>query len=355
MAGVDRRARAAAAIAIAAAMGSTRLASADEPPRAAGGVEAPLAQGAPRARDLFGAAERAADERRYAEAVAGYEAAIAADPRASFAGHARAHLADLRAHAEGGFGPLARLDAVRRDPAKRVDRAEIEALERDLVDFPPGRVRSEARFLVAEAFWHAIGEPRRAAAPLRGVLDDPEADRLTRSLALAQLVALDRSLGDPRAAIEDARRHADLAPKLGDDLERAERRAWSRVLAIGLAVAIGVVGAASFAWAAVRARDPRRIAKAVVRPLAVALALGIGAAVALLVDRRGGVDPRPLLLLGPALLAVDVVARAWRIAWRDDRALARAVRATSCALGLAALLFLILDRAAASALDALGL
>jgi hypothetical protein len=339
----------------AAVIGATRPAAADDPPRPAAAPTSAIAPSATRARELYDAAERADADRLYADAALAYEGAIAADPRAAFAGHARARLADLRAHAEGGFAPLARLDEVRRDPTKRADRAAIEALARDLEAFPPGRVRSEARLVVADAWWHALGDPRRAVGPLRAVIDDADAERRTRTLALSELVSLDRALGDPGAALEDVRAHADLAPKLFADLARAARRVRLRLASIGVAVALAAIGAASLARAIRRARDPRRVADVVLRPWAIAVALGIAGAGALAVRLAGGAATRPLLLLGPTLAAVDVAVRSWRLASGDERPVARAARAVLHVAGAAAIAFLILDATAPSVLERLGL
>jgi hypothetical protein len=86
----------------------------------------------------FERAERASRERRFGEALAAYRQAAAIDPSAPFVPAARARAADLEAHAEGGFAPLARLEELRRDPARTSDRAAIEALERDAAGFPEG-------------------------------------------------------------------------------------------------------------------------------------------------------------------------------------------------------------------------
>jgi hypothetical protein len=328
-------------------LGATSRASADG--------ESPAPTARERARDAFDRAERAVAGRRYAEAVAAYDAALAADPSAPFATVARARVADLRAHDEGAFAPLARLDEVRRDPERSKDRAAIEALARDLEAFPAGRVRGEARLVVAEALWHALGDPRRAATELGAVLDDRSADRLIQALALTELVAIERELGDLGAARDAARAHRDLAPRLAADLDRLARRGALRRAASALVALLALAGAASFVRASLRARDPRAVAHSVVRPLAVAFSLYLGGAAALIVHLRGGEDPRPFLLLGLGVLALDVIARAWRLAARDERWLARGVRATSCAAGVVAVAFLILDRTATGVLDALGL
>jgi hypothetical protein len=345
-------AAAVALVAVALVLASPPRAALAGPPDAGGAAPA---DDRAASRELVRLAERAADERRYPDALAAYEAALERDPSGPFATVARARVADLRAHAEGGFAPLARLDAVRRDPNGGGDRAAIEALERDLASFPPGRVRSEARVVVAEAYWHRLGEPRRAAAALAPVLDDPAADRLTQALALTELVAVDKELGDLDAALAAARAHPALAPRLTEELARLARRGPLRAGALGLVGALAAIGALSFARASARRRDPRPVVRAVVRPLAVAFSLYLGAGAALLVRLHGGEDARPFVWLGLGVLALDLVARAWRLAAADERPLARAVRAASCAAGVVAMAFLILERSGAGYLDALGL
>jgi tetratricopeptide (TPR) repeat protein len=308
-----------------------------------------------RAQARFEAAEQAAAELRFADALAGYRAAAAEDPSASFARLARARAEDLETHAEGGFVPLARLEAVRRDPRKSGDRAVIEALERDLAGFPDGRVRAEARLVVAEAWWHRLGDPRRAIAPLEAVAGDASADRLTRGLGLTELTAVERDLGDLDAARAAVDRYPDLAPGVRTEVIRLHRRARARVAAVGLLAALAIVGAASFVRAARKLGGVGEVQRAVVRPLAVAFSLYLGGAAAVLVRLRGDGDPRPFVWLGLGVLAMDVVARTWRLGSGAGRAPARAGRAILCAAGVLAAAFLAVERVDPSYLEGLGL
>src|SRR6185503_3840932 len=202
-------------IALAVTLGLAGAARAAEPPPAT-------------AEERFHHAEQALAGGRFAEALAGYQEAIAADPSARFAGAARARAADLEAHAEGGFAPLAALEAVRRDPRKSGEREAIEALERAISSFPEGRVRSEAALVVAEAWWHRLGEPRRAIAPLTFAVEDAAADRLTRSLALAEIAAVRRELGELGEARDLVERYPDLSPGTRAEVRRLIRRAELR-------------------------------------------------------------------------------------------------------------------------------
>ncbi|MDI3286001.1 hypothetical protein QHF83_22040 [Polyangium sp. 15x6] len=307
-----------------------------------------------KAKATYEQAERAAAELRFGEALAGYDAVLSLDPSAPFARMARARAADLRAHAEGDFAPLARLEAVRRTPAP--DRATIEALERDAATFPPGRVRAEARLIVAEAFWHRFDEPSRAAAALGQAIEDPSADKLTRALALNELAALERERGDLAAAYRAVSRFPDLVPSLYAEIGRLVRRERLARVAAGVLGALGLV----FAVSVVRllrkpGRDPEAIVRAVIRPSSVAFALYLGGAAAILVRHHGEGDVRPFLWLGFGVLGVDIAARAWRLGSRDGRAAARVGRAIVCMLGVLAAAFLSLEGANAGYLESFGL
>lgn len=307
-----------------------------------------------RARSLYDQAERAASERRFAEALEAYRNALAADPSSPVAPAARARAADLEAHAEGNFAPLARLEEIRRDPQKAADRAAVLALADDLRSFPPGRVRSEARLFVADALRHRLGDPRGAVAPLEEVLADPQADRLLKGLALASLVALHRQLGDLSAARAVVDRYPDLAPNQRLEVLRLVRRERLKWGAFGLLGGLVAIGLGSFLRAA-RSMPLREVKREVVRPLAVAFALYVGAAGAIFVRLYGEGDVRPFLWLGVGILGIDFIARAWRIGSSDARPAIRILRAAACAVGVLAVAFLALERADAGYLESFGL
>jgi tetratricopeptide (TPR) repeat protein len=306
-----------------------------------------------RARAMFEEGERATAELRFAEALAAYEKVMTIDPGAPFAKLARIRAADLTAHREGGFAPLARLEAVRRRPD--ADRATIDALARDVATFPAGRVRGEARLVVAEAYWHRFGEIDLAASALGEVLADGAADRLTRALAMNELVALERQRGDLEAAHRAVESVPDLVPALRAEISRLMRRVLLRRIAIGMVAVLGAIGLASIARLLLRTRDPERVMRSVVRPLAVGFALYLGGAAAILVRLHGDGDARPFIWLGLGVFGVDVVARAWRLGSGDTRALARTGRAVACAAGVLAVAFLSLEGANAGYLENFGL
>lgn len=307
-----------------------------------------------RARLLFERAEKAEARADFASALKDYEAALQASPSAPSSRVALARARDLRAHAEGNFVPLQRLDAVRRKPEP--ERAEIEALDRDAATFPDGRVRSEARLVVAEAYWHRLNDKPAAVRVLDAVVGDASADKLTKSLALHELVAIHREQGDLQSAHRAVSRMPELVPSLHAEVSRLMRRSrLSRASVVLLGIAF-VVGAASLVRLLQRnKRDPEATLKRVVRPGSVAFALYVAGAAAMLVRYHGEGDVRPFLWLGFGLLALDIVARAWNLASRDARPLARLLRALFCGLSVLALAFLSLERANAGYLESFGL
>lgn len=307
------------------------------------------------AEERFAQAEQAFARGQLREALAGYREVIAIDPSARCAPAAEARAADLAAHAEGEFGPLAKLEATRRDPQKSGDRAAIGALEQALPGFPDGRVRSEAALLVAEAWWHRLGEPRRAIAPLTFAVEDRAADRLTRALALTELVALRRELDELAEASDLVERYPDLAPETRARVRRLFRRTELRAISIVVLAIVALIGIGSLVRVARRLGGVRDVPRAVVRPRAVAASLYLGGAAALLAKLRGDGDPRPFLLLGVGVLAIDVIARTWRLASSDRRAALRAARVVTCAVGVLAVAFLAIERTDAGYLESFGL
>lgn len=341
------------ALLIAGALGMVGVAQAEAPPperSATGGHLGLRAQ----AEASFDRAEQALAAGRFGEAREAYREALAIDPGARFAPIARARAAALDAHAEGGFGPLAKLEALRRAPSRRGDRAAITALEQEIPSFPAGKVRSEAALLVAEAWRHPLGEPRRAIAALMFAVEDSAADPLTRAFALSELVALRRERGELAEAHALVERYPDLSPATRALVQRLVRRTKLRGAAIAVLALLALIGIGALVRVARRRGGVRDVPRAVVRPLAVAASLYLGGAGALLARSRDG-DPRPFLLLGMGVLAIDVIARTWRLASGDERARARAARAAAGAAGVLAVAFLALERTDASYLESFGL
>lgn len=306
------------------------------------------------ARLAYERAETAAADLRFAEALAAYEQAATLDPSAPFVRVARARSADLRAHSEGDFVPLTRLEKVRRNPA--ATREDIEALTQDATQFPPGRVRSEAQLVAAEAYWHRFGAPDLAARSLAAVLEDPSADRLTRSLALSEHVALERERERLDTAALLVARYPDLAPNLTAEIRRLVRRVWlGRIAWIGFSglMIVGGMGALRAMWR--HRHDPEETIRKVVRPASVAFALYIGGAASILVRLHGEGDVRPFLWLGLGVLAVDIAARGWRAGFVDERTIVRLTRAVASVIAVLAVAFLALQYADAVYLETIGL
>jgi hypothetical protein len=286
--------------------------------------------------------------------MAAYREAIAIDPSAPCTGAARARAENLALRAEGDFVPLAKVETFRRDPGKTGDRAAVEALERDASGFPPGRVRVEARLLVAEAWTHRLGEPERAIAAFEAAAADTSGEPLTRALALAELWALRRQRGEIREALATMERDPGLNPALLAAVRRALRREQAGKAAMVLLGSLAAIGAASVALLLKRARDVRDVPSLLVRPLAVAFALYLGAAGAVLVRVHGEGDVRPFLWLGLGVLALSAIAQALPRAVRSQRRAVRTTWAVACAAGVVAAAFLAVQRTDPSYLEGLG-
>lgn len=298
----------------------------------------------------FEEAERAQGELRFAEALRGYQEALAADPSAPFARAARSRADWIAARAEGGFGPLARLAAAQRDAGRLADEAAAAAWERELEAFPPGRVRVEARALLAGALWER--QPERAVGVLERLLADPAADAVTRALALRQVADFHRGRGDLGAARAAVLRYPDLAPELRREVLRLSRRVTLRWASAGALGGVALAAGAALLHARRRARE---VARAAAHPALVALALYVGAAGAVLVRLHGGADPRPFVWLGLGALAVAAAARALRAALPGMGPGARAAWALCCVAGVLAAAFLALERTNAGYLESFGL
>jgi hypothetical protein len=305
------------------------------------------------AADAFARAERSAAELRFADALAAYREVLAVDPSAPFASVSRARERDLLAHAEGGFAPLARLEAVRRAPAALADRSAIDALARDAAGFPPGPVRGEARLVVGEAL-RRMNDARAAEGALRLAVSDDAADPLTKSLALSDLVAVLRERGDLKTALAELDEHPALLPTLRADIARLVRRERIREAAFAVLGAIVLAAIVALARRLRRLPDPRALAGELVRPLPIAAALylgGVGAAIAAL---RGDGDPRPFLVLGAGIAAVVLAARALALGG-SDRPAPRILRGVACFAAVLAVAFLAVERTEAGYLSSFGL
>jgi tetratricopeptide (TPR) repeat protein len=301
------------------------------------------------------------DRGAFASALARDQAAVAAAPDSAWATRARQRIEWLTARAEGDFAPLALLERVRRDPARADDPAVIAALDDEAMEFPPGRVRVEARMLVAEAWVGRLHRPDLALVPLRLVESDLNADALTARLAERELVDADIALGALDEARREARSHAaGLDPRF---VLRVEHLARRRVLFAGalgeIAVFVGLVGAACFR--ALRKRGPAGTRARTLGPSLrsfAPIAAGFGAYVALvggaLASHYEAGNAGPFLWLGVVMVPLVLCAYAWS-AVGASHALARSGRAVLGGVSVVAAAFVLLDLVNPAYLDGFGL
>lgn len=287
------------------------------------------------------------DALRFAAALAGYERSIAILPSHAHAQRAATRIDFLHAHAEGDFGPLTTLEAVRRTPGATKDAARVDALAAAARGFPPGAVRGEAFFVVGEAYLTELGRPDDAEGAFVATLDEPAVAPVLRDQAAARLVERALARGDlDRATTFAARAHDDTLTKR---IATARRRAALHRASLAL---LGV-----FAVGALVAIARRRGRVAAVRrfvPWALAIAAyvaGIGGLLATTYERGNAV---PFLAFGIVLVPLVVLARAWAIASGAGGA-RRFGRAVLSAGAVFAAAFLLLERIDPRYLDGFGL
>jgi hypothetical protein len=297
--------------------------------------------------DRYGRAQDEDAHMQFAAALQDYEHALASAPSDRRAPLAQARIADLRAHAEGDFAPLQRLERVKRDPRLAADAGAIDALVREADQFPPGAVRVEAWVLAAEAYAHRLGRPHDAIPLYKRVLRDPAADPVLAKKAARDLVTMLLADRDWTGATDAARFGG---PELTRLVARAVRRRWLHF------ASIGVLGA----LVALTVRAARRNMPAVIAstrkalPLVVAYAAYVAVAGALLASGYEPGSGTPFLAFGAALVLVLLVARAWASAGSAGRG-ARAGRGVLAASSAVAAAFLVLEAVDMAYLDGLGL
>jgi hypothetical protein len=296
------------------------------------------------------------DEGAFARALDEDRACLAASPRGPWADRAAERIAWLEARDEGDFEPLARLERVRRDPSKSADPHEIEALAGDAEQFPPGRVRLEARLLVAEAWLGRLHRPEAAIPELRVVVSDSAADPVTARFAERELVDALVAVGLIAEARAEADRHRDrLEARFVTRVDRLARRVWLRAAAAAAVAVFLALAGASLLGASRRGRlgGARRPLRALAIPAAI-FALDVGCVGALLAQREEGTSGRPFLLFAAAVLPLLLVARAWSAVGSNHLG-ARAGRAALCAATALAAAFLVLDASDPAFLEGFGL
>jgi hypothetical protein len=292
----------------------------------------------------------------YARALDEYRAAFAAAPSSRYAPRAVTRADWLRAHSEGDFAPLTRLEGVRHGPAGARDPAQIEALARDLEAFPPGNVRVEARLFVAEAYLTEPGRHADALSEMDRALDEPKIDPLTARATARRLVDERLASGDLDGAIAEARaRRALLEASYVKTVERRRvRRALDRVALADCAAVIALAGVA-LALAKRRGRLAA-VAEATKRaaPIALLFAAYVGLAGGYLASKYESGNATPFYLLAAALFPIVLLARAWAAAG-SPRPAARAARVVLCGACALAVAFLVLEKLDPVYLDGFGL
>lgn len=292
----------------------------------------------------------------FARALGEDRAAAAAAPDSRAGALAAARAAWLQHRSEGAFAPLARLERVRRNPALADDAAALEALARAADAFPPGPVRSEARFVVADAWLGRLRRPDDAVALLRSIADDAYADADVARLAEHRIVATWLDDGRVRDAAREAEAHAGLvdAP-LAARVRRLLRRRFARGAACAAIALLALT--AGLAWiGAARRRALPQAARAVVGAAPAALgvgayAAGVGGVLATMYDGGRGA---PFVALGAAVVPLVLVARAWSAVGSNARA-ARLARAAVCGAATIAAGFLVLEGLDPTYLEGFGL
>ncbi len=214
-------------------------------------------------------AQGAERDARPADAVALWRAARSAGPTSRLARRAEVRVAWLEARSEGGYAPLASLMRMQAFRPGLLDRARLEAFERELATFPPGRVRREARAVVAQAWLERLRDPARAADAYEAWLREPGLAPDERHLATAGLAQARASAGDVRAGIATLERGGYGGRTEALELRRLARRQVGDLVALAtvcvfalLAVVLGGRGV-SRAPVIRRALAPARVVTAV--------------------------------------------------------------------------------------------
>jgi len=299
------------------------------------GARAQLDAGARTQESLVHDAQQAERGASPAEALALWRAARAAGPTSRLARRAEVRIAWLEARDEGGFAPLASLMRVQALRADALDRAGLEAFERELVTFPPGRVRREARAVVALSWLERLHDPARAKHAYEAWLREPGLEPDEHHVATVGLALARASGGDVRAGIATLERGGYGARTEATELRRRARQETGDLVALATLFAFVALALVLAGRELVRASVLRR-AFAPARALtAVALLVAPGA----LAYAYDPVTLDTFALVAGGGLAVVALASVSAAALRERRApraraLALAVGATLAALAL---------------------
>ncbi len=290
--------------------------------------------------------------REFAPALTVYRASVARDPSSRYASRALARIDALAAEDEGSFAPLAVLERIRSDPALASNPGEIAALARAARSFPPGRVRADARLVVAQAYVGRLHRPADALPILHELALDRSAPAGVRQLASELLVQaglatrrLAETLPDLRALGADPLTLARVRRLLRrDQLRPVAWIAVAAVLLLGLASAIR----------AARSGRARAILRGWFRPLPLAHLAMLCLGGAVLAHSHDDHDVRPFLALGAGALAVYLAAVAIAVVG-SKHAVFRTLCGVACFAGVLAVSFLAMDRFDPGMLEGIGL
>ncbi len=294
--------------------------------------------------------------RDYPSAMTHYRAVLTIDPGNWFASTARARLEALAPY-DADFASLERLDAIRKDPARANDPAAIDALARELQEFPSGNARREGYLFVAQAYLGRLQRPRDAVAPALSVAHDRTAPLIQRQSAFDVAHAALMAIG----ALDEAARvigdDPDAPPWLRKTIRRDLRRRTLHVGSTRLLFLGGGIGLAALVIAARRQRL-RITGRALVNPHALAIVgvlVGLGYLIA---QQWEDGDGKPFLGFGVVLLGVHVLVASLRGALADRGRVLRVSSALVVAACVLAGAYLVLERGqahGASYLEGFGL
>jgi hypothetical protein len=290
----------------------------------------------------------------YSQALADDAACIAAGRSTRWAFRASDRADWLRARSEGDFGPLRRLESIRRDPSLSSDPATLDALARDAESFPPGMVRVEARMLAADAWLGRLHRPDEAIAILRLVVVEKRIDPVTLRFAEHELVDALVAQGRIDEAIAEVTAQPNrLDPKFVKQVKRLRTRSAVRRAALGVIAAFGLLSLLAIFRGWQRRADAFRAVRTLLPTTVLFVAvIAIGGGALASLYETG--NAQPFLLLGAAVLPLVLAARAWSAVGSQTRA-ARLGRSLLCAATVMATAFTLLERINPQYLEGFGL
>ncbi len=252
-----------------------------------------------------------------------------------------------RADDGGVAGFASALSALRDDPRRASDRAEVDALSFAADRMPPSETRAEADLFLGELYVERFHDPARAVHHLERAEAGP--DEATRATARRSLVG----------ALVLAGRESDAAAAArasGDDALLARALRAVRRTRIHLASSAALVGFVVLAATSV-VRRRRALARGQLMRFGRATAF-VGAWIAifgaLLAHTRDDGDARPFVLFGLALVPLACAARAWGLVGARTP-FARAGRAALAGGAVLGSAFLLVEAIAPRLLEGLGL